>query len=101
MDDNTVSTQQMVQTQYVYVDSSEKPMELGDWILLILMLKIPCIGFLLLLVWALGSGNVNRKRFCQATILVSLLGFMLKVLLFIILLYTGTLSLFLPFVFLL
>jgi len=45
-------------------------MTIGDWMFTLLILAIPIVNIIMYLVWALGSsGNVNRKTFCQASLL--------------------------------
>jgi hypothetical protein len=44
-------------------------MTVGDWMLTLLVLAIPLVNLIMYLVWALsGSGNVNRRNFCRASI---------------------------------
>lgn len=48
------------------------PMSMGDWLLTILALMIPCAGIILYFVWAFGkNGNVNRRNYCRAMLIVS------------------------------
>lgn len=43
------------------------PMSMGDWVLTILALFIPCAGVIIYLIWAFGKkGNVNRRNYCRA-----------------------------------
>lgn len=47
------------------------PMSLGDWLLTILALIIPCAGIILYFVWAFGKDvNVNRRNYCRAALIV-------------------------------
>jgi len=47
-----------------------RPMRVADWMLTILVLAIPVVNLVMYLAWAFGSsGNVNRKTFCQASLL--------------------------------
>lgn len=51
-----------------YEDS--RPMTVGDWMLTLLVLAIPCVNLVMYLYWAFsGTGNVNRQNFCKASIL--------------------------------
>ena len=46
-----------------------RPMTVGGWMLTLLVLAIPIVNLVMYLVWALsGSGNVNRRNFCRASI---------------------------------
>ena len=50
-----------------YADT--RPMTVGDWMLTLLVLAIPIVNLVMYLVWALsGSGNLNRRNFCRASI---------------------------------
>ncbi|MHC4084525.1 MAG: hypothetical protein ACYSWZ_03155 [Planctomycetota bacterium] len=50
-----------------YADA--RPMTVGDWMLTLLVLAIPIVNLVMYLVWALsGSGNINRRNFCRASI---------------------------------
>jgi hypothetical protein len=47
-----------------------RPMTIGDWMITLLVLAIPIVNIIMYLVWAFGSsGNVNRKTFCQASLI--------------------------------
>ena len=48
------------------------PMTMGDWVLTILALMIPCAGIVLYFVWAFGkNGNVNRRNYCRAYLIIA------------------------------
>lgn len=60
------------------------PMTMGDWVLTLLALMIPCAGIVLYFVWAFGShGNINRRNFCRAQL--AILGVVLALYLVLIL----------------
>lgn len=49
------------------------PMTLKDWIITLILVAIPCVGFIMLIIWAVSkSGNINRKRFAQAQIIIGI-----------------------------
>lgn len=51
-----------------------KPLTVGDWLITMIILSIPLVGFIFLLYWALSSSsNVNRKNFCIAYIVIVLI----------------------------
>ena len=57
--------------QYGGMDTS--PMYMGDWVLTILALMIPCAGIILYFVWAFGkNGNINRRNYCRAALVIEL-----------------------------
>lgn len=52
------------------VTPAEKQMTLGNWLVTMLVLSIPLVGFIMLLVWAFGgSDQPSRKTYCQASLL--------------------------------
>ena len=66
-------------------DMDQSPMTLGDWVLTILAWMIPCVGLVLYLVWAFGkNGNVNRRNFCRAWLIIYAAIFVLSVILIIV-----------------
>lgn len=55
---------------YDHMDTS--PMSMGDWLLTLLAMMIPCAGIVLYFVWAFGkNGNINRRNFCRAQLIIS------------------------------
>ena len=44
----------------------DNEMTLGKWLLTLFISSIPCVGLIMLIVWAVGNGNETRKRFAQA-----------------------------------
>ncbi len=47
-----------------------RPLTVGDWMLTLLVLAIPLVNIAMYLFWAISdSGNINRKRFCQASLI--------------------------------
>lgn len=63
----------------------EMPMTVGEWILTLILSAIPCVGFVMLLVWAFGgSGNVNRRNYARATLIMAVIVVILYFLLFLL-----------------
>jgi hypothetical protein len=51
------------------------PIGLGDWIISVLVTKIPLIGFIMLIVWALDKNiDPNKSNWAKAELIVSLIG---------------------------
>ena len=47
------------------------PMSVKDWFLTLLILAIPLVNLVMYLAWAFGSyGNLNRRNFCRAGLLM-------------------------------
>ena len=63
------------QYSYSYTQINEpdnSPLSIGDWVLTLLALLLPCcIGEVLYIVWAFSkNGNVNRRNFCRAALII-------------------------------
>lgn len=56
----------------VTVEPETKPMTLGDWLVTLLLMMIPCVNIILLFVWAFGdmTGNLNRKNYAKAELII-------------------------------
>ena len=68
-DYNTSSSRNYTQNYDQGMDTS--PMSMGDWLLTILVSMIPCAGIVLYFVWAFGkTGNINRRNFCRANLII-------------------------------
>jgi hypothetical protein len=49
---------------------SEKPLTTGEWIITHLILFIPVVNIIMHFVWAFGDGNISRRNFCRARLLL-------------------------------
>lgn len=45
-------------------------MTLGQWIGTLVLCMIPCVNIVMLIIWAVSSGNETRKKFAQAYLIV-------------------------------
>jgi Na+/phosphate symporter len=60
------------------MDTTYKPLTLGDWIVTLLLLAIPVVNFVMLFVWALSGGtHPSKKTYAQATLIFALVGVVL------------------------
>lgn len=66
-----------------YRDPNTEVMSMGDWLITLIVGAIPCVGIIMLFVWAFGNGNENRKNFCRAQLVVTLIVTVLMVILYI------------------
>lgn len=64
----------------------EEPVGVGEWTgLLAIATFVPCIGFILMLVWAFGgSDKKSKSNFCKAYLIIMLIKLALYALLFIL-----------------
>ena len=68
--------QQMYQPQYgtantAWQETNDQPLSVGGWIATMIVLMIPVVNFIMLLVWAFGSGNKSRKNYCLASLIIA------------------------------
>lgn len=81
---------QNAQYQYQYQGVDNTPLTVGQWMITLLVLALPClINIIMAFVWAFGNGNENRKRFCRAWLIWMAIGIGVSVLLVIILAAAG------------
>jgi hypothetical protein len=51
------------------------------WFVAIIVTRLPCVGFLISLLFAIFSGNESKKNFFKASLLIDILGMLLIILL--------------------
>ena len=48
-----------------------RPLRVPEWLMTLIILAIPVLNIIMYLVWAFGrSGNISRKNFCKASLLL-------------------------------
>ena len=53
------------------MSEQERPLSMGEWLVTLLILTfVPCVNIVMMFVWGFGNGNLNRKRFCQAYLII-------------------------------
>jgi uncharacterized membrane protein YdbT with pleckstrin-like domain len=63
--------------------SSAPVMSLGDWIITMIVLSIPLVGFIMMFVWGFSSSaNPNKANFCKAALIFFLISVVLSFLFF-------------------
>lgn len=61
------------------------PMTLGEWLITLLVMLIPCVNIIMCFVWGFGStGNLNRRNFCRAQLIFMAVLFVLYLLIFVV-----------------
>ncbi len=59
-------------------DEKTKPLGIGQWVLTLIVMAIPLVGFIMMIVWAVSSTtNVNRKNYCIAALIIGVITFAL------------------------
>lgn len=71
MENNTMAT-----------DPNKAVMTMGEWLVTLIVLAIPCVNVIMYFVWAFGNGNENRKNFCRAGLIVMAVGIVLSLILY-------------------
>lgn len=52
------------------------PLSLGDWVINVIITKIPLIGFIMLIVWAVDTNTEeNKANWAKAELISKLIGF--------------------------
>ena len=79
-------TYQAPQPQYNPPQSfSDMPLSVGEWVVTLLVLAIPCVNLIMLFVWGFGDGNKSRANYCKATLIWIAIGIGISILLSLIL----------------
>ena len=71
MENNTMAT-----------DPNKAVRTMGEWLITLIVLAIPCVNVIMYFVWAFGNGNENRKNFCRAGLIVMAVGIVLTLILY-------------------
>lgn len=58
----------------------ESEVTIGTWIVVLILIAIPFVGFIVLLVLAFGDHNESLKNFAKATLILLVIGFFLTML---------------------
>lgn len=63
------------------VAPEHKPLSIGDYIIMMILVAIPIVGFIMLLVWAISSNtNKNKKNYAIATLIMMAIGVVVVIL---------------------
>ena len=68
---------------------AEEPMSVGQWLITMLVMLIPCVNIVMIFVWAFGSGNRSRANYFKATLIWVAIGIALSIILSIALAVLG------------
>jgi hypothetical protein len=72
------------QTINNYNQKLEEPMRLGEWIICLLVMCIPCVGLIMAFVWAFGDGKKSKQNFFRAWLIMLAAGIVIYIILIII-----------------
>ena len=79
--DNNVSYQGS--QNFTQADPNKSVMTMGEWVVTLIITMIPCVDIIMLLIWAFGNGNENRKNFSRAFLIVKAVAVVLFVILYL------------------
>jgi hypothetical protein len=81
MDTNNMNQYQ----QPVYNQQGEEPATVGNWVLTLFLTTIPCVGIILLFVWAFGSGTPKSKsNWAKAQLIWAAIAIVVSLILYLI-----------------
>lgn len=69
MDNNEM--QNGVQNGFQNGGELETPLSLGEWIITEIIMVIPCVNIVMMFVWGFGPGNISRRNYCRAMLIVT------------------------------
>lgn len=84
---NNMNTNNTYQTpgQGGYQIPMEEPISVGDWMISLLIMMIPCIGVIMMFVWAFSSTEKKSKsNFFKAQLIWALIWTVLSIVIFVI-----------------
>lgn len=68
------------------VNGAEEPMSLGEWMITLLVLAIPCVNLIMLFVWGFGSSEKRSKaNYCKAMLIWTAISVVLVIILYVVL----------------
>lgn len=71
------SPQKKREKQQLSVEESGQPISVGTYFIMMLLFSVPLINIVMMLVWAIGSKNKNKRNFAAAAIIWFILAILL------------------------
>ena len=62
----------------------EEPVSLGEWLVSLLLLMIPCANIVLMFVWAFGKGKESKRNFFKAYLIYYAITIVLVLILWVV-----------------
>jgi MFS family permease len=60
-------------------NQERKALSVGGWIGTLIVMAIPVVNIIMMFVWGFGSGDIGRKRFCIASLILAAIGIVITV----------------------
>lgn len=61
----------------------EEPVTMGEWLVSLLLLMIPCVNIVMMFVWAFGNGKKSKQNFFKAYLIYFAISVVLVILLYV------------------
>jgi len=63
---------------------NDKPLSVKEWVITLILVAIPLVGFIMLLIWAFDdNGNINKKNFAKGSLVVMLIMIVISIFFYI------------------
>lgn len=67
-----------------YGPEMEPVMGIGQWLITLLVMSIPCVNIIMLFVWGFGSENQTRANYCKAYLIWWIICVVLMVIMYVL-----------------
>lgn len=79
-----------IYTQPAYQPDFEEPVSVGEWIITMLIMMVPCVNIIMMFVWAFGSSSKKSKsNYFKASLIIAGVIFALYLILVIVAVVAG------------
>jgi uncharacterized membrane-anchored protein len=75
--------------------NNDKPLSVKDWVITLILVAIPLVGFIMLLIWAFDdNGNIHKKNFAKGSLVVMLIMIVISIFFYVTIFaaFIGTMS---------
>ena len=69
---------------YPPLNNLEEPVSVGDWVLSMFIAWLPCIGIIMIFIWAFGDTKKSKSNYFKATLIWTLIGIVIWVIVFVL-----------------
>lgn len=86
---NNEQQENMINTQQTYTGAPmtelEEPVSMGEWMISLLIMLIPCVNIVMMFVWAFGSGaKKSKSNYFKATLIFAAIVIVLYIVLILV-----------------
>lgn len=66
-------------------DGLEEPVSIGEWVILYLIMMVPCVNIIMLFVWAFGKNEKKSKsNYCKVQLIIMAIFIVLYIIMFVV-----------------